>query len=159
MPSEDPRADDSEPVDAPIVGVVDEPIGAVDVPIVGVLDAPIAERVVSVASDDVVPAAGEPPAKPDPAVVPSEVSGGSVEAEGPTPSLAAKESKSVGPANPRVASKASNAGSDEAGATGVALRVGNVSESMPETPDVVVVAVPPTPGPELNVVAGPAAEN
>jgi hypothetical protein len=132
--------DDGVLVDAPIVGVV-------EVRLVGV---PTVERVVPVATDDVVP---ESVVVVDP-VVPSEVSGGSTVAEGPTPSLAANELKSVGAPNPRVASKASKSGSAAAGM--ITPVSGGKFSVVVGTVDVVVavpLGVPPGPVADVEVCA------
>jgi hypothetical protein len=134
-------------VEVPIAGIEDgELVGA---PPVGVLATPIVERVVPINGDDVVPSVCDPVVGVDPVVPSSEVSAGSVVAEGPIPSFAAKASKSVVPAKPRVASKASKAGSDAAGMT-TAVSVGNVSVLGLETVGA-VVPMPPIAVPELSV--------
>jgi hypothetical protein len=123
--------DDGEIVDAPTTGVVDDPI---------VVDVPVVEGAVPI-EDDVVSGVVEPVVDADPDVVPSEVSGGSVTADGPTPNRAAKELKSVAAPKPRVASKASKSGSDAVGAIGVAM-AGKVSVVVVGAADVVVTMPP-----------------
>ena len=117
--------DDGELVDAATVGVVDAPIG---------VNVPIVERVVLLVVD--VVSVVEPVVDADPAVVPKEVSGGSVPAEGPIPNRAAKELKSVAAPRPRLASKASKSGSDVVGVG--AVIVGRVDVVVLGAVDVVV---------------------
>src|SRR4029077_1283556 len=109
---------------------------------------PIVETVVPIAGDEVVPSVCESVVRAD-SVVPSDVSAGSVVADGPIPNLAANESKSVVTPKPRVASRASKAGSDATAVTGV-VSVGNVNVLGLGTEKVVVVA-PPIVVPELSV--------
>jgi hypothetical protein len=130
-------------VDVPIVGTDDGVL--VEAPIVGVADvrlvvAPTVERVVPVPVDDVAP---KSVVVADPAV-PSEVSAGNLVAEGPTPSFAAKELKSVAAPNPRVASKASNSGSAATG-TVTAVSGGKLNVAL-GTVDVVVMPPVGPPG-------------
>jgi len=137
-------------VDVPIVGMVDVPM-RVDVPIevdaatVGVVGVPIDERDVPLVRVEVVPSV-ESVVVADP--VCREVRAGSVVAEGPTPSLAAKELKSVACPKPRDASKASKSGSDEIGVIGVAMDNVDMPPVVVGTVDVVVVMPP-------SVVVGP----
>ncbi len=138
-------------IEAPIVGS-DE--GVLVVPIVGVVDmrlvvAPTVESVVPV--DDVaVPSVVESVVVPE-LVVLSDVIGGSIPAEGPTPSLAAKELKSVDAPNPRVASNASKSGSTAAGMI-TAVSGGKFNVVVLGTADVVVPKAPVVPPAVLPVV-------
>lgn len=109
---------------------------------------PVAKRDVPVARVDVVPPVCEPVVGADPVVL-SEVSAGSLAADGPTPNLAAKELKSVAAPKPKVASKASKSGSDEAAEIGVVTIGGNVTVLGLGTVD--VVPKPPTVEPEFGV--------
>jgi hypothetical protein len=138
-------------VRVPMAGIDDGEL--VDAPIVGAIDVPIVETVVPIAVDDIAPNVCESVVRAD-SVVPSEVSPGSV-AEGPIPNFAAKESKSVVAPKPRVASRASKAGSDAMAAIG-AVSVGNVDVLALGTEKVgvvtpPVVVTPPIVVPELNV--------
>ena len=136
---------DADCADVPIAGIDDGEL--VEAPIDGALVAPMVESVGPINEDDVAPSVVESVVEGAP-VVASEVSAGSVaKAEAPTPNFAAKELKSVVPAKPSVASKASKAGSDEAGSI-VAVSIGNVSAAGLET---VLVVVPRPP----NVVHDP----
>ena len=100
-----------------------------------------------VARVDVVPTVCESVVGADPVVL-SEVSAGSIVADGPTPNLAAKELKSVAVPKPKVASKASKSGSDAAAEIGVVTIGGNVTVLVLGAVDVVV---PPNVEPEFGV--------
>jgi hypothetical protein len=129
-------------IEVPIAGIDDGEL--VDTPIIGVVDAPIVVDVPSVVAlavgDDVVSVVADPVVEADPPVVPREVSGGSVTAEGPTPNLAANELKSVAAPKPRLASKASKSGSDVVGVIGA--MAGNVNVVVLGAVDVVVTRPP-----------------
>ena len=138
---------DADWADVPIAGIDDGEL--VEAPIDGALVAPMVESVGPINEDEVAPSVVESVVEGAP-VVASEVSAGSVaKAEAPTPNFAAKELKSVVPAKPSVASKASKAGSDEAGSI-VAVSIGNVSAAGLETV-LVVVPRPPNVVLELSV--------
>jgi hypothetical protein len=141
----------------PTVGCIEAPIagsdeGALVVPIVGVVDmrlvlAPTVESVVPVA--DVAVANPVESVVVAELVVLSDVIRGNIPAEGPIPSLAAKELKSVAAPNPRVASKASKSGSTAAGMitpmSGGKLNVvvlGTIDTVVPKAPDAPPAAVP-----------------
>jgi hypothetical protein len=140
-------------VEATIVGTDDGAL--VDIPIVGVVVRLVVAPTVEMVPVDVVL---ESVVVVD-AVVPREVSAGSIVAEGPTPSFAAKELKSVDSPSPRVASKASKSGSDETGVitvvaagTVTVLKLGTAAVVVPMVPGAPVVpVVPPTAVPVLNV--------
>ena len=123
------------------------------IPTVGCVEVAIAETddgVLVPASDVVV--VPESVVVADPVVVPSEVSAGSIVAEGPTPSFAAKELKSVVAPKPKVASKASKSGSAKPG-TITAVSGGKLNGAAVDVAVTTPPVVPPSAVPVVNVEA------